>query len=98
MAITTSPSGVRIELRVMPRAPRTIVDGIRGGRLVVRVTAPPVDGAANDAVIVALAGALDLPKRAIRIVAGETSRNKTAEITGLDAHQVGACLGVSSDF
>ena len=94
MAITTSPVGVRIELRVMPRAPRTIIDGIRGGRLVVRVTAPPVDGAANQAVVAALAAALDLPKRAIRIVAGETSRNKTVEIIGLDAQQVRAKIGV----
>ena len=92
--MSTIPAGVRITLRVMPRAPRTALDGIRDGRLVVRVTAPPVDGAANEAVIAALAAGLDLPKRAIRIVAGERSRNKTAEVTGLSAAQLRARLGV----
>jgi len=91
--ISTTPTGVRLELRVMPRAPRTKVDGIRDGRLVVRVTAPPVDGAANEAVIAALAAALALPKREIRIVGGERSRNKTAEIAGLDAEQIRTRLG-----
>jgi len=51
--------------------------------VVVRVNAPPVDGAANDAVIAALAEALDVPKRDIRIAAGATSRNKSLEIAGL---------------
>ena len=63
MAITSTATGVRLAIRVMPRSPRTAIDGIRDGRLIVRVTAPPVDGAANDAVVAALADALDLPKR-----------------------------------
>ena len=57
---------------------------MRDGRLLVRVTAPPVDAAANDAVIRALADALDLPRRAIRIATGASSRNKTVEIAGVD--------------
>jgi uncharacterized protein (TIGR00251 family) len=77
-------TGVRVDLRVMPRSSKNTIDGVRDGRLVVRVTAPPVDDAANDAVIAVLAGALDLPKRAVRIVSGLTSRNKTVEIAGLD--------------
>ena len=92
MAITATATGVRVAIRVMPRSPRTTIDGIRDGRLIVRVTAPPVDGAANDAVVAALAHALDLPKRSIRIVAGETSRNKTVDITGLDIKQIRARL------
>ena len=68
----------------MPRSPKNRIDGIRDGRIVVRVTAAPVDGAANDAVIATLAAALDLPRRAVRVVHGDTSRNKTIEITGLD--------------
>ena len=75
----------RIDLRVIPRAPKNAVAGERDGRIVVRVTAPPVDRAANDAVIALLAERLDLPRRAIRIVGGETSRNKSVEIEGLDA-------------
>ena len=68
----------------MPRSPKNRIDGIRDGRIVVRVTAAPVDGAANDAVIATLAAALDLPRRAVRVVHGDASRNKTIEITGLD--------------
>ena len=92
MAITATATGVRLAIRVMPRSPRTAIGGIRDGRLIVRVTAPPVDGAANDAVVAALADALDLPKRSIRIVAGDTSRNKTVDITGLDVKQIRARL------
>ena len=72
----------------MPRASKTAIDGVRAGRLIVRVTAPPVDGAANEAVVIALAAALGLPKRAIRIIAGETGRNKSVEIDGVDAAEL----------
>ena len=60
--------------------------------MVVRVTSPPVDGAANEAVIETLAAALELPRRSVRIVAGATGRNKTVEISDLDAATVRARL------
>jgi uncharacterized protein (TIGR00251 family) len=94
LPVTAGPAGVRLELRVMPRAPRTAIDGVRDGRLVVRVTAPPVDDAANDAVIEALSRALDVPRRAVRIVGGATARNKTIEIAGLTEAQLRARLMV----
>ena len=78
----------------MPRASKSVIGGMRDGRLVVRVTAPPVDGAANDAVIALLARTLSHPKGAIRIISGETSRNKTAEIDGADALAVRRALGL----
>ena len=78
----------RVEVRVVSRSPRTAIDGRRDGRVVVRVNAPPVDGAANDAVIAALAEALDVPKRDIRIAAGATSRNKSLEIAGLSREEI----------
>ena len=68
----------------MPRSSRTAVGGQRDGRLLVRVTAAPVDAAANEAVVRALADALDVPRRNGRIAAGMTSRNKTIEIAGTD--------------
>jgi len=83
---------MRLDLRVIPRAPRTEVGGLRDGRLLVRVTAPPIDDAANDAVIRALADALDVPRQAIRIATGASSRNKTVEIAGADPQVVGARL------
>jgi uncharacterized protein (TIGR00251 family) len=74
---------VRLDVRVLPRASRNAVEGFRDGRLVIRVTAPPVDGAANVATVALLARTLDLAPRALRVVAGETSRNKTIEIDGV---------------
>jgi uncharacterized protein len=80
LQITRTATGTRIEIRVMPRAPRTRLDGVRDGRLVVRVTAAPVDCAANDAAIAVLAKTLGLPRSALSISAGQTHRNKTIEI------------------
>ena len=94
--VVPSALGVRIDIRVMPRAPRTAIEGARDGRLIVRVTAPPVDDAANEAVVAALAAALDLPRRAVRIVSGGSSRNKTLEIAGVDAVTVRTKLKSSS--
>lgn len=70
----------RLDLRVMPRAPRNAIEGWRDQRLVVRVTAPPVDGAANAAVVALLSERLELPKRMVRVIGGETARNKTVEV------------------
>ena len=81
-AVTLVPTatGTRFGVRVVPRASRTRVDGVREGRVLVRVTAPPVDRAANDAAVRALATALDLPATSVRISAGHTHRNKTVEV------------------
>jgi uncharacterized protein (TIGR00251 family) len=85
--------GVRIDLRVIPRSPRTAVDGVRDGRFVLRVTAPPVDHAANEAVVAAIAEVLDVPKRAVKLVSGATSRNKSVEVEGVAAGTAAARLG-----
>lgn len=69
---------------MIPRAPRTRVDGTRGGAVLIRLAAPPVDGAANDALVAFLSDALALPRRSIRIVSGEKSRDKRVQIDGLD--------------
>ena len=53
-----------------------------------RVNAPPVDGAANEAVVEVLAKALGVPRRAISIVAGHASRSKVVEVNGVDAARV----------
>ena len=90
----TTASGVLLEIRVIPRASKTTVGGSRDGRLVVRVTAPPVDGAANLSAVAALAQTLRLPRQAVRLVAGETSRNKVVEIAGLDPGEVRRRLGI----
>ena len=77
---------------MVPRASRTGVAGVRGGALLVRLTAPPVAGAANDALIAFLAEALDCPRRDVTLVSGQTSRTKRIAIAGLNAPQVAARL------
>jgi uncharacterized protein (TIGR00251 family) len=81
-AIQTRGTAVRLDLRVTPRASKNAIDGVRDGRLVVKVTAPPVDAAANDAVIALFSKVLDLPKRNVTIVLGATNRRKTVELAG----------------
>jgi uncharacterized protein (TIGR00251 family) len=75
---------MRLEIRVTPRASKNEVAGMRDGKLLVRVTAPPVDDAANEAVVELIARTLHVPKRAVRIVSAQTSRNKTIEIDGAE--------------
>jgi uncharacterized protein (TIGR00251 family) len=60
------------------------VDGLRGDAVLIRLAAPPVEGAANEALVAFLADALALPRRSIRIVSGEKSRDKCVRIDGLD--------------
>ena len=77
-----------LAVRVIPRAKRTAVDGERGGAILIRLAAPPVDGAANAALVEFLASALDVPRRNVSIAAGERSRDKRVQIVGLDEASV----------
>jgi hypothetical protein len=70
------------DIQVVPRASRAAVGPAVGDRLRVAVTAPPVDGAANAAVIEALAAAFGVRRAAVSIVRGETGRRKTVRIEG----------------
>ncbi len=81
-------SAAVLAVRVIPRAPRTVVDGERAGAILVRLAAPPVDGAANDALVTFLAAALGVPRRQVTIVSGATSRDKRVRIEGLDESAV----------
>ena len=83
-----SRNSVRFEVHVQPRASRTELAGLHGGALKVRVAAPPVDAAANRALIEFLAQCLGVAKRSVRIVAGETSRKKVLEADGVSPEQV----------
>lgn len=84
MGVRGPATAAVLDIRVIPRAPRTRVDGTRGDAILVRLAAPPIEGAANDALVAFLAEALDLPRRNITIVAGGKSRDKRVSITGLD--------------
>ena len=81
-----------IDVRVIPRARKTECSGERDGAFVIRLAAPPLDGAANDTLIEFLADTLSVPRRAIRIVSGERSRRKRVDIEGVTAADVKARL------
>jgi uncharacterized protein len=85
---------VVIDVRVIPRAKKSQIGGERDGAIVIRLAAPPVGGAANDALIELLAATLDLPRRNIRILSGERARLKRVAIAGATANAVKARLGV----
>lgn len=86
-------ASIRVSVHVQPRASRSEVVGTHGSALKVRIQAPPVEGAANEAVINLLAERLGVPRRAVRIVAGSSSRSKTVEIDGTTEEAVRALAG-----
>lgn len=83
MTVHTVAGGVRFSVRVQPRASRTEVCGVHGEALKVRIAAPPVNGAANDALIALLSTELGVSRRSVRIVSGESSRSKLIEVDGI---------------
>lgn len=83
--VTITASGVVIDVRVIPRAKKTMICGVRDDALVVRLAAPPVEGAANDALIDLLARLLKCPRRSIQLLSGEHGRHKRVAIDGVSA-------------
>jgi uncharacterized protein len=79
---------VRFSVRLQPRASATEVVGVQEGSLKIRVTAPPVDGMANDALIDFLSRSLGTAKRNVRIVSGLSSRTKLVEVRGVNLESV----------
>jgi uncharacterized protein (TIGR00251 family) len=73
-----------VDVRVIPRAGRSEIAGLRDGAVLVRLAAAPVDGAANAELIELLSRTLRIPKRDITIVSGDRSRSKRVRIAGLD--------------
>jgi uncharacterized protein len=81
---------VRVGVHVQPRASRSEIVGVHGAALKVRLQAPPVDGAANEALVSLLAERLGVPRRFVHVVAGATSRTKIVEIDGTTVSAVRA--------
>jgi uncharacterized protein (TIGR00251 family) len=78
--IVDGPDGAILEIRVIPRAGRTAAAGIRNGALLVRLSAPPVDGAANAELLAFLARALGVPKQRLTLISGERARTKRVRV------------------
>jgi uncharacterized protein (TIGR00251 family) len=89
LRITERGTTLRFNVHVQPRAFRSEIVGLHGDALKVRVAAPPVDGAANDALIELLADALGIARAAVRIVSGATSRGKVVEVDGANVENIG---------
>jgi uncharacterized protein len=89
-----APTTVRIGVRVLPRAKRTEIAGRRGAAILVRLAAPPVDGAANAALVAFLADRLGLPQRQVTIARGAASRDKVVAIDGLTSAEIVRRLGL----
>jgi uncharacterized protein (TIGR00251 family) len=77
-------NGLTLRVRVQPRASKDALAGERDGALLVRLKAPPVDGAANEALARFLGKALAVAPSAVRIVTGATGRNKLVAVAGID--------------
>ncbi|PTX98442.1 DUF167 domain-containing protein [Opitutus sp. ER46] len=81
-----------LAIKAIPNAPRTEVVGWLGDALKVKVHAPPVEGKANEALCEFLADTLQLPRRAVTVLRGDTSRQKVVRIDGLDLAAVRSAL------
>jgi uncharacterized protein (TIGR00251 family) len=87
---TQRGAAITFTVRVQPRASRDAIEGEREGALKVRLTAPPVDDRANEALRRLLAERLKVPLAAVRILGGERNRMKRVAVSGVSADQVRA--------
>ena len=85
---------VLLHIKVQPRASRHEIGEVLGGELKVKIAAPPVDSAATDALVKFLADVLGVPRSAVQLVRGATSRHKVVSIRGLSAESVQQRLGL----
>lgn len=83
-----------VAVRVAPRAAKDEVDGYRGGALRVRLTAPPVEDRANEALVRFLARSLDVPRACVEIAVGSRSRIKLIRVRGIGRDEVFRRLGL----
>lgn len=92
--ISPTTTGVRLRLRIQPRASREEIAGVAGDMIRIRLTAPPVDGTANEALVRFLAVRLKVPRSAVELVSGQTGRTKLVAVTGVSVEETAQRLGV----
>ncbi|HEY6639900.1 MAG TPA: DUF167 family protein [Nitrospiraceae bacterium] len=92
LIVQDTKDGAILTVHIQPRASTTECVGIHGDAIKIRVAAPPVDGAANDALIRFLANRLSIPYTSVRIHSGAGGRHKRVLVKGTSAHLVLACL------
>jgi len=84
LQLTQVENGIRLEIKVQPRSSKNQIVGEHNGALKVKLTAPPVEGEANQALLAYLASILKIPKKNVVLLKGESSRNKILEIRGMN--------------
>ena len=87
-AVRDSPEGAVLTIHVQPKASKTEYAGLHGSALKFRVAAPPVEGAANEALCTHLAELFSLPKKAVVLMSGQGSRRKRVRLTDVSAQRV----------
>jgi uncharacterized protein (TIGR00251 family) len=88
MEIASGPEGVTFYVQLQPRASRDAIEGEYADALKIRLTAPPVDNRANEALVLLLAQRLNVPRAAVRIVGGKKSRRKRVVVAGVKREHV----------
>ena len=83
-----TPTGATFAIKVHPRAKKNAITGELGVALKVALTAPPLDGRANEACIEFFAKVLNVSRASVSIASGQSSRNKVIRVTGLSAKEV----------
>jgi uncharacterized protein (TIGR00251 family) len=91
--LKSQSDGVLLSVKLQPRASRNEIGEPLGDELRIKVTAPPVDAAANEALVRLLADQLDCPRSQVALLRGQTSRHKSVKIYGLTAEQILEKLG-----
>jgi uncharacterized protein (TIGR00251 family) len=92
IAITDHPSGATFSVRVQPRGGRSAITGVSGEVLKVALSAPPVDGRANDELAEYFSQVFLVPRGSVQVVTGERSRNKVVRIAGRSAAELALLL------
>ena len=92
--VKETPHGITLDVVIHPKSSRDEIVGMHGDALKIKLTAPPVDGKANAALIAFLAKKLGIAKSRITIIRGETSRRKTIHIAGIDVEHAKSLLNI----
>ena len=94
ISVRDTPAGATFAVKVHPRAKKNAITGELGEALKLSLTAPPVDGRANEACIEFFANLLDVPRSSVTMASGETGRNKVMRVTGISAGAVRRRIGM----
>jgi len=88
ITVRDTPAGATFQVKVHPRAKKNAIAGEVGDALKLALTAPPIEGRANEAVIAFFAELLNVPRSSVTIAAGQSSRNKVIRVAGVSSAQV----------